>query len=72
MENDAVFEQNRDGDIVTADTNDLTAFVVVRTENAGVHIGVESSRDDDTIVLNQSRRIHYWEDEGYGYGGGAE
>ena len=43
------------------ENSELSDFVLVRTESAGVHVGLEGSRDGDVIVLNQSRRIHYWE-----------
>ncbi len=35
--------------------------VIVRTTNAGVHYGVLASLDGQQSVLNQARRIWYWQ-----------
>ena len=35
--------------------------VIVRTYSAGVHFGTLASRDGKEVVLNDSRRIWYWE-----------
>lgn len=35
--------------------------VIVRTYSAGVHYGTLASRDGKEVVLNDSRRIWYWD-----------
>jgi hypothetical protein len=35
--------------------------VIVRTYSAGVHFGKMASRDGKEVVLNNARRIWYWE-----------
>ena len=39
---------------------DLSDRVLVRTRNAGVHIGTIESRDSDTLVLINSNRLYKW------------
>jgi hypothetical protein len=41
--------------------NDGLEYVVVRTYSAGVHIGFLKSREGKEVVLQNSRRIYYWE-----------
>lgn len=35
--------------------------VLVRTYSAGVHVGTLKSRDGKEVVLNNARRIWYWD-----------
>ena len=35
--------------------------VIIRTTNAGVHFGTLASIENQNAVLNQARRIWYWE-----------
>lgn len=36
-------------------------FVIVRTYSAGVHFGYLKSQEGKQVVLERSRRVHYWE-----------
>ena len=36
-------------------------YVIVRTYSAGVHAGTLASRDGKEVVLNNARRIWYWD-----------
>ena len=38
----------------------LSGRVLVRTRNAGVHVGTLKSRDRDTLVLTDANRIYRW------------
>ena len=39
----------------------LTArYVIIRSQNAGCFAGNLESRDGDTVVLTESRRLWYW------------
>lgn len=48
--------------IVDSEGIEMSNFVLVRTESAGVHVGIVKDYNDETgvITLTQSRRIHYW------------
>lgn len=36
-------------------------YVVVRTYSAGVHVGILESKENQSAILSQTRRIWYWE-----------
>lgn len=40
---------------------DSTEYVIVRTYSAGVHFGIVKTRNGKEVVLQNSRRIWYWE-----------
>lgn len=35
-------------------------YVIIRSTNAGCFAGVLASRDNDTVILHNSRRLWYW------------
>lgn len=43
-----------------ADKTDGMEYVVCRTYSAGVHIGYLKSKDGQSVVLVNSRRLWYW------------
>ena len=36
-------------------------YVIVRTSNAGVHVGVLGPRAGEEVVLTEARRVWYWQ-----------
>lgn len=43
-----------------AETLDGMKYVIIRTQNAGVFAGYLKSRDRDTVILKNARRLWYW------------
>ena len=43
-----------------AETLDGMKYVIIRTQNAGVFAGYLKSRDGDTVILKNARRLWYW------------
>jgi hypothetical protein len=39
----------------------LNQFVIVRADRAGVFFGKIKAKDGDNVVLEQVRKLHYWE-----------
>ena len=39
----------------------IGTYVIVRTYSAGVHAGILKSRDGQEVILENARRIWYWE-----------
>jgi len=54
------FRENNNMKTKTQTKSKQKQLVVVRTINAGVHIGRMESRNGDEIVLSQSRRLWRW------------
>ena len=36
-------------------------YVIIRTEKAGVHAGTLVSKDKNEVVLENARRLYYWD-----------